>query len=214
MGFFMKTVLFLFVPVLLLAQNPFPDTLLLTDGRAYPCLITSIDDSKVDFFYLNNKSESIVLIAVDQLTIEELGIVYSAGQGFTNDINQINKFANERMEKLAEEQLVQEELAKLTAASNSEHIGNSGSTELAEYFEYQKPFKMKKWSFGVFLIPYYSGTVYEIIYYTGSYPPEFYTGSYANNEINMQGQLAYSLASNVMLTLDVTYSSSYSERRS
>lgn len=210
----MKTVICLLFPVLLFAQNPFPDNLLLTDGRTYPCLVTNIDDSKVEFVYSNNKSESIVIIAVDQLTIEELGIVYSAGQGFAINIDQIKNFVNERMEKLAEVQLVQEELAKLTAVSTLEPVGDTGEMELGEYFENQKPFQMKKWSFGVLLIPYYSGRIYELIYYSGSYPPEFYTGSVATNEINMQGQLAYAPASNFMLTLDVTYSSSYNERSS
>lgn len=207
----MKTVICLLFPVILLAQNPFPDNLLLTDGRTYPCLVTSIDDSEVEFIYLNNKSESIVLKAVDQLAIEELGIVYSVGQGFTKGVDQIEKFVNERMEKLAEEQLVQEELAKLTAVSNSEQVGNTSNTELTEYFEYKKPFKMKKWSFGVLLIPYYSGRIYTVNYYYGQNPPEVYVNYYSDNEINMQGQLSYSILSNIMVTLDVAYSSSYSE---
>jgi len=211
MGFFMKAVICLLFPVLLFAQNPFPDNLLLSDGRTYPCLVTSIDDSKLEFVYLNNKSESIVLKAVDQLTIEELGIVYSASQGFTKDINQIKKFVDERMEKLADEQLVQEELAKLTAVSNSGQIDNTGNTELVEYFEYQKPFKMKKWSFGVLLIPYYSGRIYTVNYYYGQNPPEVFVNYYADNEINMQGQLSYSILSNIMVTLDIAYSSSFSE---
>ena len=211
MGLIMKAVICLLFPVLIFAQSSFPDNLLLTDGRTYPCLVTSIDDTKVDFLYLNNKSESLVLKAVDQLTIEELGLVYSAGQGFAKDVDQIKKYVDERMEKIAEEQLVQQELLKLSAVSNSDQIGEADSTELAEYFEYQKPFQMKKWSFGVLLIPYYSGRVYSVIQYYGQNPPEVYINSFAENEINMQGQLSYGILSNIMVTLDVAYSSTYSE---
>ncbi len=210
----MKTVICLLFPALLFAQNPFPDNLLLTDGRTFSCLVSGIDDSKIEFIYMNNKSESMVLKAVDQLAIEGLGIVYSAGQGFAKDADQINKFVDDRMEKLEEEQLVQEELAKLSAVSNSEQMGNTSNTELAEYFEYQKPFEMKKWSFGVLLIPYYSGRIYSVIQYYGQNPPEVYINSFAENEINLQGQLSYGIVSNVRLTLDVAYSSSYSEQSS
>jgi hypothetical protein len=207
----MKTFICLLFPFLIFAQNPFPDTLLLTDGRTYPCLITSIDDTKVEFLYLNNKSESLVLKAVDQLSIEELGAVYSTSQGFTKNVEQVDEFVNDRLEKMTDEQLVQQELAKLTAVSNSEQMGDADSTELAEYFEYQKPFQMKKWSFGVLLIPYYSGRIYSVIQYGGQNPPEIYINSFTNNEINMQGQLSYGILSNIMVTLDVAYSSSYSE---
>lgn len=207
----MKTLTCLLFPVLLFAQNPFPDTLLLSNGKTYPCLITSIDDSKVDFLYLNNRNESLVLEAVDQLSIEDLGIVYSGSQGFTKNVDQIKEYINVRVGKLAEEQLVQQELLKMSVVSST---GQSDISSSPQLIEYQKPFEMKKWSFGILLIPYFSGTTYDVVYYSGSYPPDFTTIGYANSEINMQGQLAYYVGSNFMLTLDVTYSSSFNETNS
>lgn len=207
----MKTVICLLFPVLLFAQIPYPDTLLLTDSRTYPCLVTSIDGAKINFRYLNNKDESIVSKAVEKLSIEELGTVYTSNQGFIKDVYQINIFVNSRLEKIAEEQLVQQELAKLSAISSSEQIGTDYTNQPENYIVYQKPFKTKKWSFGVLLIPYYSGTIYSVIQYYSYNPPDVLISSYANNEINIQGQLAYALVSDVMLTLDVSYSSTYSE---
>lgn len=213
MGSIMKAVICLLFPVLLFAQNPFPGSLVLTNGRTYTCLITSVSDSKVEIIYLNNRTESIVLIAVDQLSINELGIVYSASQGFTKDVDKIKDFVDDRMEKIAEEQLVQRELAKLTAASNSEQFGKVDNTGLTGYFESQKPFQMKTWSFGVLLIPYYSGTRYRVIHYIGQYPPQVITQSYAENEINMESQLSFGITPNIKLIFDAVYSSTFNELR-
>ncbi len=210
----MKAVICLLFPVLIFAQNPFPDTLHLTDGKTYPCLITSIDDTKVEFLYLNNKSESLVLKAVDQLSIEELGAVYSTSQGFTKNVEQVNEFVNDRLEKMTEEQLEQQELVKLSAVSNSPQMGDADSTDLAEYFAFQKAFQMKKWSFGVLLIPYYSGTTYRVIHSFERYPPKVITTGNSDNEINMQCQLSFRIVSKIMLTLDVTYTSTHNELRS
>jgi hypothetical protein len=207
----MKTIICFLFPVLLLAQNSLPDTLVLIDGRTFPCLITSMSDAKVDMIYSNNKNETVVLKAITFLNIENLGMVYMDEHGITMELDKINLFLENRMQQITDNEMIQQDLLKLSVVSGNEQTGVIGSNQLTNL---SKQFEMKKWSFGVLFIPYYSGRIYEIIYYSGSYPPEFYTGSFATNEINMQGQLAYAPASNFMLTLDVTYTSSYTERSS
>jgi hypothetical protein len=79
--------------------------------------------------------------------------------------------------------------------------------------EYQKPFQMKKWSFGILLIPYYSGTIYTVIPPSERYPPEVITIGNSDNELNMQGQLSFRIVSKIMGTLDLAYTSTYNELR-
>lgn len=209
----MKTIICFLFPVLLFAQTNYPDTLLLTDGRTFSCLVTGINNNKVEFLYLIDKSESLVLEAVDQLLIEDLGIVYNSNQSFIKSIDQINEFVNSRMKKLEEEKLVQQELAKMTVVSDAEQIETDYSNQSNSDFTYQKSFRMKKWSFGVLLIPYYSGNRYRVIYNTSQYPPQVMTQSYAENEINMESQLAFGITPNFRLMFDAAYSSTFNELR-
>ena len=52
----MKSLILLLFPILLIAQVPYPDTLTLTNGKIYSCLITGISDSKVDMVYLKEQT--------------------------------------------------------------------------------------------------------------------------------------------------------------
>jgi hypothetical protein len=202
----MKFLVVFFFSVAVLAQNPYPDTLFLTDGRSYPCLITNINDTKARLIYLNKAEESVILQSVKKISLEEHGIIYLSGKGFTFDINQIQNFIENRLKKIEETQISPTNSASLPN-NNKIEIKNdvqiNGVIQIQEY---------KKWSFGVLYIPYYSGRIYTVIRSTSPvYPPDTY--GYADNETNMEAQLAYSVDQSARLTLDVGYNSSFTETR-
>lgn len=203
----MKTVVCLLFTVLLFAQNHFPDTLLLIDGRTYPCMITNINDTKVEFLYLNNKSESIVIKAVDQLSIEGLGAVYKFGNGFTTDFQKVEVFIENRNKRREEESIIKEELARLSSKDNYGQVETKNNVQIVK-----KKVENKNWSFGLLYVPYYSGIKYSInnTNYPPS-PPETY--SYSESETNLEGQLSYGFTSDLRVTLDAAYSSSFAETR-
>jgi len=204
----MKAVICLLFPVLLFAQNPsFPDTLLLTDGRTYSCLITSIDDTKVEFLYLNKKSESLVLKAVDQITIQGHGAVYKSGNGYTTNLQQVEVFIEDRNRGREEELIIQEELARLSALENNDQTETTTNVLIVK-----KTLENRNWSFGVLYIPYYSGIKYGIDYNYDPYSrPATY--SFTDFETNLEGQLSYGIVSDLRVTLDAAYSSSFAETR-
>jgi hypothetical protein len=203
----MKAIICFLLPVLLFAQNPFPDTLLLTDGRTYPCLITGISDSKIEMIYANNKSESVILKAVDQITIEGHGAVYKAGRGYTTDLHQIEDFIEDRNREREEELIVKEELARLSVSGNNDQTETTTNSLIVK-----KALENRNWSFGVLYVPYYSGIKYGIDYNYDPYSrPATY--SFTDFETNLEGQLSYGNVSDLRVTLDAAYSSSFAERR-
>jgi len=197
----MKLLIFFFFPILLIAQVPYPDTLTLTNGKKFSCLITGINDSKIDMIYADNKSESVILKAVDQLSIEELGVVYKSNDGFTSDVQIVEVFIDERNKE-------REELARLSALEQYDTevttFKSGNVTETAEN---------KNWSFGVLYVPYYSGTKYVLNYYNYYPPSPPVTYSYSDFETNLEGQFSYGIVSGLRVTLDITYSSSFAETR-
>lgn len=204
----MKTILFLLVPIFLFGQNPYPDNIFLSNGKTYSCLITGVSYDKIDMIYANNKSESVILKALDQLTIEGLGTVYKSGNGFTTEVNQVEVFIENRNKKREEEFVIKEELARL-----SEQENNYQSETTSELLIVNKTVENGNWSFGVLYIPYYSGTKY-VINYNSPYPPSTpVTYSIADFETNLEGQLSYGIVSGLRVTLDATYSSSFAETR-
>jgi len=204
----MKALICWLFPVLIFAQNTFPDNLLLTDGRTVSCLITGVDDSKLEFIYLNNKSESVILKAVDQINIEGLDTVYKSSNGYGTDVQQIEAFIEERNKQREEELIIEKELARLSALENNDltmTTTNAGNVK--------ETVENRNWSFGVLYIPYYSGTKY-VINYNNYYPPSNpVTYSFADFETNLEGQLSYGIISGLRVTLDAAYSSSFAETR-
>jgi len=207
MELIMKAVICLLFPILIFAQNPFPDTLLLTDGRTYPCLVTNIDDSKVEFVYANNKSESVILKAVDQVTLAGLGSVYNSSKGYTMEVQQVEDFVEDRNRGREEELIVKEELARLSALENYDQTETTTNA-----LKTKKTLENRNWSFGILYVPYYSGIKYGIDY---SYDPYSRptTYSFTDFETNLEGQISYGIVSDLRITLDAAYSSSFSERR-
>jgi len=208
----MKSLILLLFPILLFAKSPYPDTLILSNGKIYSCLITDISDSKIEMIYSNNRHESVIFQAIEQLSIDKLGIVYTSGRGFIEAQDHLNEFIEERNKEIENDQLVQNDLERLALVSSG--VQDETSNDIGSMYPYnQNSFKAKKWSFGVLLIPYYSGTRYRVVHYIGQYPPQVLTQSYAENEINMESQLSFGITSNIRLIFDAAYSSTFNELR-
>lgn len=192
----MKYLITLFVPILIFSQNNYKDKLYLIDGKEYSCMLTSMDEHRVSFVYLNNINESIIWDALDKLEIDSYGIVYQKGKGFISDFDLVKDFINQRTNKILSKEhekklLIESEITKLKPNLPSH----------------------KKWSVGLLFIPFYSGENYRVSY--ESYPrPNFYIFTNSFNEVNLEWFLNYSLSNKFDLSFDVSYSSDYSERRS
>jgi len=196
----MKSLIILFYSIALAAQNPYPDTLFLMDGRSYPCLITSLNESNIGLVYLNGIKESIIIQGVKRLSLEDNGTVYLTDTGFNKDINILNEFIGTRNKKIEKDKLKIENQERLPDYQQ-------GVNEDISYNE-----ENKHWSFGVLYVPYYSGTIYRVVRSSYPYYP-LETYGYAINETNMEAQLTYEILSCIRLTLDVGYNSTYTETR-
>ncbi len=207
----MKIIVFILFPLISFAQTQFPDTLFLVDGRSYPCFITSFDGSRFYFNYLDNRSESIVNKALEKVYLESFGIIYQAGEGFVSDKEAVNKFIDDRSEKIKEDQEIKKEMDRLANVStkNDSRIDSTGKVI---YNPVTKFSENKKWSFGILYVPYYSGSIYQV-YDNGGSPPNPIIYVNANNQVNMEAQLAYGITENVRLTFDAGYTSSLEEDR-
>jgi hypothetical protein len=207
----MKTLLFLLIPLLSFAQNQLPDTLYLIDGRTTPCLITAIDDDRMYFNYGNNRSEAIVLKALENASIDGLGTVYKKDSGFTTDKDDVIAFIENRADNLIEQQEINNELNRLSLVPVEEEVTEEITQPITiEFTPEIKNKNYKKWSFGVLLIPYSSGTTYRVIKFNST-PPDFSIYNYQENNINLEAQLSYGIIRNLRITLDAGYRSSFSE---
>lgn len=209
----MKTLLLFLLPVLSFAQNQLPDTLYLIDGRSTPCLITSMDDSKIHFNYSHNRSEFIIIKALERVSLESFGTVYKSGNGFMTDEDILIKFIEDRVDKISEEQELKAELSRLSLVPvKEEEIGKNTEPEKIELGPISKSKDYKKWSFGILYVPYYSGKIYEVIS-NNYYPLDPSIFGYTQNEINMETQLSYGITQEIRITLDAGYTSSLEESR-
>jgi len=203
----MKSLLIFLFPILLFAQNPYPDTLYLIDGRSFPCLITYIEGSKVTMIYANKVNESVLINAIEKITMKKYGEVYSTDLGYTTDVDAINEFAGLRLKKLKEKEIVETELKKFDPDSNIVIDNINGSSPYSVASEYISI--NNKWSFGILFMPYYSGRRYSVTRSSFIFPADAY--SYNDNGANMEGQFTYGVAQNIRLTLNAGYSFSHSE---
>jgi hypothetical protein len=207
----MKSLIFFLFSITIFAQYPYPDTLFLTDGRLYPCLITDIDDSRVGMIYSNNRNETVVIEGIKKISLEELGTIYSVGNGFIKDIEVINSYTDKRFKEIKKEQMIKEEQERLAEYLKNDQTEMPNS-QMSNFIRVQEEENYKKWSFGVLYIPYFSGTIYRV---TRSSDPYYYPGTYGygNNETNMEAQFSYGITAQVRFTFDVGYTSTYSEIR-
>jgi hypothetical protein len=207
----MKSFLFILLPALAFGQNPYPDTLYLTDGRAYPCLITDINNAKVEMVYSNNRNESVILPAVNKIFLEELGSVYLTGTGFTTNIRIVKTYIIERLRKIEEKQIIKENNERI--ASFSDDSPGMTGLQLTKIRNADREINNSRWSFGVLYVPYFSGTVYTIVqdYSFPPYQPNVF--GTAINETNMEVQLFFAPVLEFGFTFDVSYTSTFYERR-
>lgn len=205
----MKTIFVLLLSAISIAQIQMPDTVILVDGRSAACLVTSIENEKVNFNY-RNRSESIVVPALKSLSIENFGIVYNEGKWKNFERNEIDIFIENRLMKIAEQQIVNEELQRISF--NDENIELNAIQPGLNPKGIDKILlsNNKKWSFGILYVPYYSGTTYSVIRQSG-YPPEPEVYSNVINQINFEAQLTYSVLSEMKIFFDAGYTSSFEE---
>ena len=210
----MKTLLLVLLPLLAFAQNQLPDTLYLIDGRTAPCLITAIDEDRVYFNYDNNRSESVIIPALQKVSVESFGTVFLEGKWQNTDVKKVNTFAEDRLVKINNQRAVDQELQRLslqpTNIDQSATLPNSYPPAIVSPIGKGQT---NKWSFGVLYVPYYSGSVYSIIY-TGSNPYNYDLYVTGVNQINLEAQVAYAVIPQLRLTFDAGYSASITENSS
>jgi len=210
----MKILLLVLLPFFVFAQNPYPDTISLIDGRTYPCLITKAEESKVEFIYMDEQTEFIILLAIDKISLQDMGDIYSKDGGYKSNLEEIENYISKRMDKLDKEKQTSDELKRLSMIKEElrEEKADRIDKEIEEVFDKKLSPIENDWSFGVLYVPYYSGNYYTVIRKT--YPQDdLYTFSNSRNETNMEAQLTYLLTKNLRVTLDVSYSSSFAESR-
>lgn len=209
----MKTLLIILLPLLAFAQNQLTDTLFLIDGRTAPCLITAIDEDRVYFNYDNDRSESVIIPALQKVSVESFGIVFQEGKWQNTDVNKVNTFAEGRLIKINNQRAVDQELQRLSLQSknNDQSAPQLNSYSPAIVSPIGKS-QTNKWSFGILYVPYYSGNIYTVI--RGGYnPPDPDIYTFIENQTNLEAQLAYGITPALRATFDAGYSSSLSESR-
>ncbi|HCY77418.1 MAG TPA: hypothetical protein DHV28_15990 [Ignavibacteriales bacterium] len=209
----MKTILLVLLPLLVFAQNQLPDTLYLIDGRTAPCLITALDDDRIYFNYDNNRSESLIIPALQKVSVESFGTVFLDGIWQNTDAKKVRTFVGDRLNKINDQRAIDQELQRVKL--RLKHIDKSSG----QTYEFPEAIispvdqsQNNKWSFGVLYVPYYSGNIYKV-YRNGYNPddPEIYT--FIENLINLEVQLAYGITPALRATFEAGYSSSLSESR-
>ena len=209
----MKTLLLVLLPLLAFAQNQLPDTLYLIDGRTAPCLITAIDGERIYFNYSNNRSESVVIPALQKVSVESFGIVFQEGNWENTDVNKVNTFVEDRLVKINNQRAVDQELQRLTLqSSNIDQSAPLANSYPPAIVSPTGKSQTNKWSFGVLYVPYFSGNTYKV-FRNGNTPPEPNIYTYIENQISLEAQLAYGITPALRATFDAGYSSTFSESR-
>ena len=212
----MKLLLFFLLSAAALAQNFNPDTIVY-NNNTYAGKILEISDSRVRFDYPPDKIIVASLPKLTKIVAGKLGLVYYSG--FLVDVDIINNYLANRIEVVNVQKPENEN--NFYPAQISENLFDTVYTESG--IRSYKLNRKHRWSFGVLLIPYYSGKIYNIeeIY---TYPPLYYSStivtvqnavtSSAINQINMEAQLSLAVSNQLMLTFDGTYTATYYENRS
>ena len=208
-GIQMKTLLLVLLPLLAFAQNQLPDTLFLIDGRTAPCLITSIDEDKIFFNYTNNRSESIIVPALQRISVESFGTVYRSGIWQNADVNKVKDFVDERLIKINDQKVVNAELQTLLIQSDA----NEQTQVQPSGWPHLNKNQFNKWSFGVLYVPYYTGTIYRVIRNNGYPPDDPDIFAVVDNQVDLEAQIAYGITPELKISFDAGYTSSFSDSR-
>ncbi|MEJ2615336.1 MAG: outer membrane beta-barrel protein [Ignavibacteriaceae bacterium] len=163
----MKLLLSFLLSAAALAQNFSPDTIVYKDNT-YAGKILEISDSRVRFDYPPDK---IIVASIPQLTkivAGKLGLVYYSG--FLVDVDAINNYLANRTEVVNVQK--PEDENNFYPAQMNENLSDTVYSESG--IRNHKLNRKHRWSFGILLIPYYSGKIYSIEkIYTN--PPPYYS---------------------------------------
>jgi len=188
----MKLLLYLLLPVILVAQPVnFPDTLQMHNNKIYPCYVLDMNDSWIKFRFAPRNQMKIGPVAIKQLKLKGLGLVYQAPHGFFMDRDSLKSFVRKR--------------AGITTKSEKRRFI---SGVFKKVFGNGKP--EKRCSFGVMLYPAQPEKRYDIQYspfYTGpqiNVPIEILTPTQIESQ--MEAHLAFRLIPRLYLTTNVLYS--------
>jgi hypothetical protein len=212
----MKLLLFFLFSAAVLAQEFHPDTIVYKNNNSIAGKIIGISNSRVEIEYSSDKIRSESINELKKISVGKLGLVYFSG--FTVDVDAIKNYLSNRTEEANVPKLLDDK--KLSQ-------GQTGINRIDTI--YAEPeisgINMKRkqrWSFGVLLIPYYSGKIYDIgeyyyqdpVYSSSLSASQYLITSSATNEINMEAQLSFALSDQVCLTFDGTYTAASYENRS
>ena len=213
----MKVLAFLLVPFVLMAQDvSYPDTIVLKNGKIYPCLIKELDNSKVRVIYDRNITNYSGLLNVEKVVIAENGPVYRADSGFIMNLKSVQKYISLRREKEEQElERKREENQWLDREQNQQQGTEQPVKQIAVPYE-QTPERItqNRWSFGVLYIPYYSSKIYQYSVYPvvdPYYPQRFYY--IIENESKMEGHFSFQVYPGWRLTGDIGYSTTCTRQR-
>ncbi len=212
----MKLLLFFLFSFAALAQNFQPDTIVYKNNNIIAGKIIDISDSRLEIDYSSDKIRGEYIHELKKISVGNLGIVYFSG--FTVGLDEINNYLANRTEVAGIQKPVDENKF-FQAQTNANHY-DTVYTE--KEISGQNGGRKGRWSFGVLLIPYYSGKIYDVGQYYYSDPvysspviaSQYLITSSADNEINMEAQLSFGLSEQVRLTFDGAYTSTSYENRS
>lgn len=185
-GFYMKSLLILFFPVLIIAQTTdYPDSIKIKPGKVIQCLITDINERDISFLH-QGQPFTYLYQSVENIYLEDNGIIYSAEMGFLMDEDKLNEFVHSRKKPF-------------------EPITKTHYEDVIKGVEKDSGEQWSRWSFGVTYIPYYSGKIY---HYSQDYNGlRIY--ALADNQITFEGQFSYAPLPHIRLTFDLSYHSAY-----
>lgn len=211
----LKLLVFFLFSFATLAQISSPDTIVY-NNKTYSGRLMEISESTVRFDYSTDRSLLAFYPQITKIVIGKLGLVYYSD--FIVNVDSLKNFLANRTEianfqKLENENKFYPDQINQNLYDTVYTESNTGGYNINRKY---------RWSFGILLIPYYSGRIYNIeeIY---TYPPIYSSsvvtvdkavGYSAINQINMEAQFSYAVKNNVMLTFDATYTATYYEKRS
>ncbi|GEM_PF-2734192 len=190
----MRTLLFLLIPLILFAQNiEYPDTVITVKGKAYPCLITALNQSTVKLKYGKTFTSSLGLNGIDKIHFAALGIIYELKSGFKVDIEKVQKIINKRNKAIAAN--------KRKILKKTSHPKKTLKLPVSDE-------KFLHFSFGAYYVP-YSGS-----YIARSYDSNDWDRIYQieYNLSKMEAQFTYLFTKQFGLCLNLGFNSTYSKR--
>ncbi|MGB8319810.1 MAG: outer membrane beta-barrel protein [Ignavibacteriaceae bacterium] len=210
----MKLLLFFLFSIAASAQTYNADTIIYKNNNVLAGKITDISNSRLQIDYSSDRTREEYIQQLKKVIIGKLGIVYYSG--FTVDVDKINNYLANRTEEINIQRPADDKIFSQAKA----RVNHYDTIYAEQEKKIQGINQERRWSFGVLLIPYYSGKIYGISQYYQDYPyPAYSTVSQylitsSLNQLNMEAQLSFALTDQLHLTFDGTYTSTYYENRS